>query len=58
MKTTHERVNQTGNERMDVHRISIEGRKEEFDLLIDAFASHADERVQKLSAYIRRAVSK
>jgi len=49
MKTTHKKE-------QDTHTITIEGRKDEFDVVIDALENSHNNNVRLLAAYVRKAV--
>ena len=57
MKTTHTKsTDTTTGHSQTTHSITIEGRAEEFELVIDALESHRDTRIQQMASYIRRAL--
>jgi hypothetical protein len=49
VKTTH-------SKNAEKHILTFEGRKDEFDMLIDALENSHDNNVRLLAAYVRKAV--
>jgi hypothetical protein len=59
MKTTHKHAPEITPTGVDVqHQITLEGRVEEFEGILSALDNCHDNKVQQLSAFIRKALNK